>query len=85
MAKSNDTKWRTTASEPYVSEAGWYFKTLAVQEIGEVNNLSKKKDLPTFYGITPGLVAFSAVVLRPQQNRNKSNQMFKIDLVQGWS
>ena len=35
MSKGNDSDWRSTAGEPYVSEAGWYFKTLAVQEIGE--------------------------------------------------
>ena len=35
VAKGNDSDWRSTAREPYVSEAGWYFKTLAVQEIGE--------------------------------------------------
>ena len=28
-------RWRDLAKEPYVSDAGWYFKTLAVQEIGK--------------------------------------------------
>jgi hypothetical protein len=27
--------WKSIAVEKFVSEAGWYFKTLAVQEIGK--------------------------------------------------
>ena len=27
--------WENTSNEAYVREAGWYFKTLAVQEIGK--------------------------------------------------
>ena len=38
VAKKNDSEWLSTAGAPYVSEAGWYFKTLAVQEIGEIVN-----------------------------------------------
>ena len=34
MASSND-HWKRYANESYIKEAGWYFKTLAVQEIGE--------------------------------------------------
>ena len=30
----NFSDWKHYASEAYVREAGWYFKTLAVQEIG---------------------------------------------------
>lgn len=30
--------WEDFANETYISEAGWYFKTLAVQEIGEMND-----------------------------------------------
>ena len=44
VAKGNDTQWRKTASEAYVSEAGWYFKTLAVQEIGELEVLPRLID-----------------------------------------
>lgn len=28
-------KWQSIANESYIKEAGWYFKTLAVQEIGK--------------------------------------------------
>ena len=50
-----DIQRRKTASAAYVSEAGWYFKTLAVQEIGELAVLPRLIDerrLKTFYGIT---------------------------------
>lgn len=32
---SGAQKWQSIANESYIREAGWYFKTLAVQEIGE--------------------------------------------------
>ena len=30
----NFSNWKHYASDAYIREAGWYFKTLAVQEIG---------------------------------------------------
>jgi len=33
-------KWLNFVNETYIKEAGWYFKTLAVQEIGEKKNNS---------------------------------------------
>ena len=41
LKKMNDSslngtsKWKNFVNETYIKEAGWYFKTLAVQEIGE--------------------------------------------------
>ena len=32
---TGNRNWMRFANETYISEAGWYFKTLAVQEIGE--------------------------------------------------
>jgi len=32
---SGAQKWQSIANESYIREAGWYFKTLAVQEIGK--------------------------------------------------
>ena len=31
----SEEEWLSEAGMPYVSEAGWYFKTLAAQEIGK--------------------------------------------------
>ena len=31
--------WQEEAKQDYVSDAGWYFKTLAVQELGELQTL----------------------------------------------
>jgi hypothetical protein len=39
LAASND-RWLSFANETYIKEAGWYFKTLAVQEIGEFRFLT---------------------------------------------
>ena len=33
--KEKFLNWEGTSREDYVREAGWYFKTLAVQEIGK--------------------------------------------------
>jgi len=33
---NGNRNWMRFANETYISEAGWYFKTLAVQEIGEL-------------------------------------------------
>lgn len=33
-AKHHSFNWKATANESYVKHAGWYFKTLAVQEVG---------------------------------------------------
>ena len=30
-----EEEWMSVAGKPYVSEAGYYFKTLAAQEIGK--------------------------------------------------
>ncbi len=35
LAEASKEDWRLMAGEPFVSEAGWYFKTLAVQEVGK--------------------------------------------------
>ena len=32
---SGKQQWMKFANETYIKEAGWYFKTLAVQEIGK--------------------------------------------------
>ena len=32
---SGQQQWMKFANETYIKEAGWYFKTLAVQEIGK--------------------------------------------------
>ena len=40
MEAENFSDWKNQASETYVREAGWYFKTLAVQEIGTYLNTS---------------------------------------------
>ena len=36
-------KWLNFVNETYIKEAGWYFKTLAVQEIGEKKKLLTKR------------------------------------------
>jgi hypothetical protein len=33
--KRSQFDWEASTNESYVREAGWYFKTLAVQEIGK--------------------------------------------------
>lgn len=33
--KNGTFNWENSANESYVREAGWYFKTLAVQEVGK--------------------------------------------------
>ena len=33
-------RWTNESKEEYVKDAGWYFKTIAVQEIGEIFFLS---------------------------------------------
>ena len=35
FVKNLTDDWNVMAGEAYISDAGWYFKTLAVQEIGE--------------------------------------------------
>lgn len=38
-------KWESFANETYISEAGWYFKTLAVQEMGkEIDSQMRYRD-----------------------------------------
>ena len=37
--KEKFLNWENTSSEAYVREAGWYFKTLAVQEVGKMIKL----------------------------------------------
>lgn len=32
--KRQSFNWKATANESYIRDAGWYFKTLAVQEVG---------------------------------------------------
>jgi hypothetical protein len=34
-------KWLNFVNETYIKEAGWYFKTLAVQEIGEKKKITR--------------------------------------------
>jgi hypothetical protein len=36
---ASSTNWQGFVNETYIKEAGWYFKTLAVQEIGEYNGV----------------------------------------------
>ena len=33
--QNENFNWKLSANETYVREAGWYFKTLAVQEVGK--------------------------------------------------
>ena len=35
-SQNSSFDWTTLANESYVREAGWYFKTLAVQEVGKI-------------------------------------------------
>ena len=41
--KEKFLNWENTSSEAYVREAGWYFKTLAVQEIGKELIISQNR------------------------------------------
>ena len=41
LEAGNFENWTQSAGDPYVREAGWYFKTLAVQEIGKNLVLAK--------------------------------------------
>ena len=34
--KNQSLNWQEIANESYIREAGWYFKTLAVQEVGKM-------------------------------------------------
>jgi len=34
-SQNQSVNWQSIANESYIREAGWYFKTLAVQEVGE--------------------------------------------------
>ena len=34
--KNQSLNWQENANESYIREAGWYFKTLAVQEVGKM-------------------------------------------------
>ena len=46
LDEDNYFDWQQSANYSYVREAGWYFKTLAVQEVGKQNCLhatNKKK------------------------------------------
>jgi len=65
--------WENTSNEAYVREAGWYFKTLAVQEIGEnvvlrakyqqsFKNTEKFTSLLPFFGTDYGL----CTLIKPQ-------------------
>ena len=64
---SGQQQWMKFANETYIKEAGWYFKTLAVQEIGkgtfvnDVNVISLFSDSINFYEIifTTGLLICS--------------------------
>ena len=34
---NNAPNWKDFVNDSYIREAGWYFKTLAVQEVGELD------------------------------------------------
>ena len=56
--QSMTDEWENLTQEAYISDAGWYFKTLAVQEIGEnvVLRASYRrvaKDTDTFTSLLP--------------------------------
>ena len=36
-SRNQSVDWQSMANESYIREAGWYFKTLAVQEVGELD------------------------------------------------
>jgi len=38
-SKNQSLNWQESANESYIREAGWYFKTLAVQEVGKMIKL----------------------------------------------
>ena len=38
-AENENFHWEASVNETYVREAGWYFKTLAVQEVGKIYSL----------------------------------------------
>jgi hypothetical protein len=62
----NPDDWKTSKDFDFVSEAGWYFKTLAAQEPGEdsvlaatygrnIKNVSSSTHLLPFFGTDYGL------------------------------
>ncbi|TRY76559.1 hypothetical protein TCAL_05309 [Tigriopus californicus] len=81
-------QWESFANETYISEAGWYFKTLAVQEMGENFVLSASyrriaKDTQRFTSLLPffGTDYGLCTLIKPQITFNRDLEQIPFALL----